>query len=107
MIVKCAISFQGKLNNTLVVAVKIHKGDKMQKAAFRKEAEIMKTLNHKNILKIYGVCTTKPFSIVMEFMENGSLLNLLRDDEKQDSLRQPEMSNMASQVCNRCSLEVI
>ena len=67
----------------------------MKASAFRKEAEVMKGLTHKNILKTYGVCSSKPVYIVIEFMPNGSLLHLLKENQK---LRQSDMKNMASQV---------
>jgi hypothetical protein len=37
-------------------------------------------LSHKNIVRLYGVCTNEgPILIVTEFMANGCLLNYLRD----------------------------
>lgn len=47
---------------------------------FLDEAKIMRDLSHKNIVRLYGVCTNEgPILIVTEFMANGCLLNYLRD----------------------------
>lgn len=41
--------------------------------------EILKKLNHKNIIELYALCTTNdPVYIVTEFMEKGDLLSFLR-----------------------------
>ena len=49
---------KGKLRGTLVVAIKTLK-DKSKKSdkkkEFEKETKIMKTLNHRNIVKMYGI----------------------------------------------------
>ncbi|CAF3803965.1 unnamed protein product [Rotaria sordida] len=45
------------------------------------QTKIMNELLHKNIVRLYGVCTQeKPFLIIMEYMSNGCLLNYLRND---------------------------
>ncbi|XP_073463537.1 tyrosine-protein kinase Srms-like isoform X2 [Aquarana catesbeiana] len=42
--------------------------------------EILKKLNHKNIIELYALCTTKdPVYIVTEIMEKGDLLSFLRE----------------------------
>lgn len=47
---------------------------------FLEEAKIMKVFSHKNIVRLYGICTQEePIFIVTEFMVNGCLLNYLRD----------------------------
>jgi serine/threonine protein kinase len=40
--------------------------------------------SHPNVIQVLGVCQTPP-GIVMEFMERGSLLSLLKDQVKLDS----------------------
>lgn len=55
---------------------------------FQREAKIMKTLNHANIVKIYGFMED-PLLIIMEFMNGGSLLTYLsihRPDLRVESL---------------------
>lgn len=46
---------------------------------FLAEAEVMKRLNHENIIKLYGVCTEGrgPFSIVVEYMLYGDMKTYL------------------------------
>lgn len=43
---------------------------------FQREAKIMKTLRHENIVKIYGFVDDPKLLIIMEFL-NGSLLSYL------------------------------
>jgi serine/threonine protein kinase len=43
----------------------------------------MKELLHKNLVRLYGVCTQdKPILIVTEFMTHGCLLKYLRDQSR-------------------------
>lgn len=41
---------------------------------FQREAKIMKTLKHENIVKIYGFLDDPKLLIIMEYMQHGSLL---------------------------------
>ena len=41
---------------------------------FQREAKIMKTLDHENIVKIYGFLYDPKPMIIMEFIRDGSLL---------------------------------
>jgi serine/threonine protein kinase len=46
---------------------------------FLAEAQIMKKLQHKNLIHLYAVCTVEePIYIVTELMVKGSLLGYLR-----------------------------
>jgi serine/threonine protein kinase len=68
------------------VAIKCMKTDNKNRVShvdkFLDEAKIMKDLLHKNIVRLYGVCTQEePIFIVTEFMTNGCLLNYLRDGQ--------------------------
>jgi len=46
---------------------------------FLAEAEIMKKLQHKNLIQLYAVCTMEePILIITELMKNGSLLQYLQ-----------------------------
>ena len=52
------------------------------KASFFSEAEILRSIDHPNIVKLIGVCSkTEPFFIVYELEENVSLLNFLRSPD--------------------------
>jgi WD40 repeat protein len=49
---------------------------------FKKEAFMMANLRSPFIVSLYGVCLEKPhYSIVMEYMSNGSLSNLLQNQK--------------------------
>ncbi|CAF3576236.1 unnamed protein product [Rotaria socialis] len=65
------------------VAIKCMKTDSKNRMCvdkFLDEAKIMKDLLHKNIVRLYGVCTQEePIFIVTEYMGHGCLLNYLRD----------------------------
>jgi sterile alpha motif and leucine zipper-containing kinase AZK len=48
---------------------------------FRKETEIMATLQHPNIVRLYGICLEQGHnSMVMEYMQHGSLLDFLENN---------------------------
>jgi len=65
---------------------------------FLDEAKIMKDLLHKNIVRLYGVCTQEePIFIVTEFMTNGCLLNYLRDGQGKN-LKFKTILDFAAQV---------
>jgi serine/threonine protein kinase len=47
-----------------------------------KEARTMRTLNHQNVTRLYGVaCKTEPVMIVMELINGGSLDKYLREEK--------------------------
>jgi len=47
---------------------------------FAREAQIMRSLRHPNILQFLGACTDPPdICIIMEFMPRGSLYNIIHD----------------------------
>ena len=49
------------------------------KADFDREAELLSSLQHDNIVTFYGVCTEgEKYMMIFEFMENGDLNNYLR-----------------------------
>ena len=45
---------------------------------FEAEANTMKALRHPNIVAFYGYCTRPKYCIVMEYMPQGSLYNILQ-----------------------------
>ena len=71
------------------VAIKCMKTDGKNRLCnvekFLDEAKVMKNLSHKNIVQLYGVCTTEePIYIVTEFMAHDCLLNYLRHGHGQN-----------------------
>lgn len=81
------------------VAVKTLKEGVMDINDFMTEASVMKGLRHKNIIQLYGVCTTKlPIFIVTEYVSGGSLLNFLVEQIKISILSFQQLIHMAAQV---------
>ncbi|XP_012945499.1 tyrosine-protein kinase SRK2 [Aplysia californica] len=62
------------------VAVKIQNATKVTTAAFLDEAQILKTLQHPNIVELRGVCSEfEPVYLLMEYLPQGQLSRYLRD----------------------------
>jgi tetratricopeptide (TPR) repeat protein len=50
-------------------------------AEFHQETQVIKQLNHSNIIRLYGVCTDQiPYCLAMEYMPRGSLYDVLHKD---------------------------
>ncbi|KAM9836648.1 tyrosine-protein kinase Tec [Aulostomus maculatus] len=61
------------------VAIKAIKTGAMSEEDFIEEAMVMMRLSHSKLVQLYGVCSQqRPIYIVTEFMEQGCLLNYLR-----------------------------
>ncbi|XP_055794287.1 tyrosine-protein kinase SRK2-like [Salvelinus fontinalis] len=71
------VVYQGLYNNT-PVAVKTLRRGTMDPRDFLKEAQIMKTMEHPNLIRLLAVCTKEPIYIITELMKNGSLLDYLK-----------------------------
>ncbi|KAJ8376680.1 hypothetical protein SKAU_G00072600 [Synaphobranchus kaupii] len=68
-------------NNSTKVAVKTLKPGTMSAEAFIEEANLMKTLQHSRLVRLYAVVTKcEPIYIITEFMANGSLLDFLKSE---------------------------
>ncbi|PIK57929.1 putative tyrosine-protein kinase, partial [Apostichopus japonicus] len=83
------------------VAVKTCKAtvDAATRRKFLSEAYILKNYNHPNIVKLIGVATDRhPIYIVMELVQGGDLLKLLRDDSK--TLSVPEKIKMSEDAAS-------
>ena len=65
------------------VAMKsLRSSSEKSKASFFNEAEILKSIEIPNIVKLIGICSkTEPFFIVYELEENNNLLNFLRSPD--------------------------
>ena len=81
------------------VAIKTLKsGTLMSSSAFLEEAAIMKKFRHDRLVALYAVCSTEePVYIVTEFMQNGSLLEYLRNGTGQH-LHELDLVYIAAQV---------
>ncbi|CAJ0944444.1 unnamed protein product, partial [Mesorhabditis belari] len=57
------------------------------KEEFDKEAKILKSVHHENIVQLYGVSSLEaPFYIVTEYMSGGSLLEYMKGKKSPDGL---------------------
>jgi len=67
-------------NVSLLVAVKKLKRDagKGVRKAFEREIQLMSHFNHKNIVRLLGVCSNSSTFMIMEHMENGDLNQYLK-----------------------------
>ncbi|CAB1351562.1 unnamed protein product [Coregonus sp. 'balchen'] len=66
---------------------------------FLKEAQIMKTMQHPNLVQLLAVCTKEePIYIITELMKNGNLLDYLKD--RVGRLRLNDQIEMAAQVAS-------
>ena len=82
------------------VAVKTHIPGKIVTSDFLAEAQIMKKLQHKKLIKLYGVCTQKePICIVTELMKQN-LLDYLTKGEGQHLKLPKLMKKIGAQVVN-------
>ncbi|KAL5967185.1 Tyrosine-protein kinase transforming protein Abl [Taenia solium] len=84
-----------------IVAVKTLKQDvDLNLNDFLAEASIMKNLQHKNLVRLLGVCTREPpYYIVTEYMPHGNLLNYLRQ-RSPGELTPPILLYMAVQIAS-------
>ncbi|XP_065678398.1 uncharacterized protein LOC136093381 isoform X9 [Hydra vulgaris] len=74
-------TFTNSEDSTIYVAVKLLKegANQSESEDFYKEISLMKKINyHENIVNIIGCSTIKPLCLIVEFMENGDLLQFLR-----------------------------
>jgi serine/threonine protein kinase len=60
----------------------------------RKEIDLQASLDHPNVVRIFGDCTiqsTNEFWLVMEYGEEGSLYSFLADDKKVKTVYQEKI----------------
>ncbi|XP_015209023.2 tyrosine-protein kinase Lyn isoform X2 [Lepisosteus oculatus] len=85
-------------NNTTKVAVKTLKPGTMSVEAFLEEANLMKTLQHDRLVRLYAVVTKiEPIYIITEFMANGSLLDFLKS-EAGNKVQLPKLIDFSAQI---------
>nr|XP_019566620.1 PREDICTED: tyrosine-protein kinase Lyn isoform X3 [Rhinolophus sinicus] len=90
--------WMGYYNNSTKVAVKTLKPGTMSVQAFLEEANLMKTLQHDKLVRLYAVVTREePIYIITEYMAKGSLLDFLKSDEGGKVLL-PKLIDFSAQV---------
>ncbi|KAK1175305.1 tyrosine-protein kinase TXK-like isoform X2 [Acipenser oxyrinchus oxyrinchus] len=88
----------GKWRALCKVAIKTINEGAMSEEDFIEEAKVMTKLSHPKLVQLYGVCMQqKPICIVTEFLENGCLLNYLR--QRQGCLKKEIMLAMCQDAC--------
>ncbi|KAJ8008437.1 hypothetical protein DPEC_G00104810 [Dallia pectoralis] len=91
--------YKGVWKNNIYVAVKTLKPGSMNPNDFLKEAQIMMTMRHPNLIRLLAVCTKEePIYIITELMD-GSLLDHLKND-KGRKIYLPDQIKMAAQVAS-------
>ncbi|XP_027621253.1 tyrosine-protein kinase Blk isoform X2 [Tupaia chinensis] len=89
--------YSGYYKNNVKVAIKTLKEGTMSTEAFLGEANLMKTLQHERLVRLYAVVTKEPIYIVTEYMARGNLLDFLKTDEG-SRLSLPRLIDMSAQI---------
>ena len=77
-----SIVYKGKWNGLIDIAIK--EFNRNQETLVSTEIETMKKLRHPHLVMLFGVCTSNPPSIILEYMSNGSLLSYVKNRCKID-----------------------
>ena len=83
------------------VAIKVLKQDSSgeMKQSFFREATLMHTFDHPNILRLLGVCIREePLCMIFEFMEFGDLNNFLRENKPGKWECQPNLKTVTPPI---------
>ncbi|CDP11087.1 unnamed protein product [Coffea canephora] len=100
--------FRAELPNGQVVAVKkLHETDGgalRRPKDFTNEIHALTNIRHRNIVKLYGFCShAQHIFLVYEFLEGGSLLHLLSNDEIAAMFNWIKRVNIVKDVANALS----
>ncbi|KAM3857477.1 tyrosine-protein kinase TXK [Diretmus argenteus] len=88
----------GKWRAQHKVAIKAIREGAMYEEDFIEEAKVMMRLCHPKLVQLYGVCMRqRPLLIVAEFMDNGCLLNVLR--QRGQALQEAWLLSMCQDAC--------
>ncbi|KAM0730947.1 Tyrosine-protein kinase transforming protein ros [Formica fusca] len=108
--------YQAKIKNLerpgmeIPAAIKmLHKdASSQEKKKFLEEARLMNHFRHKHVLRLLGVCSDEDsLLIVLELMENGDLLQYLKDSRKlqpsdSHALRLQDLFSMCEDIARGC-----
>jgi fyn-related kinase len=87
-------------NGSTRVAIKTLRKGSMDPEDFLREAQIMKKMNHKNLVQLFAVCTREePVYIITELMSKGAMIDYLKTEEGK-KLGLPEIIEMATQIAS-------
>ncbi|XP_039607334.1 tyrosine-protein kinase TXK isoform X2 [Polypterus senegalus] len=92
------VVYLGKWRALCKVAVKTINEGSMSEEDFIEEAKVMTKLSHPKLVQLYGVCMKqRPICIITEFLENGCLLDFLR--QKMGHLTKECLLAMCQDTC--------
>ena len=89
--------------DTHQVAIKSLSKERMQNSTveFMKEYEIMQTIQHENIVSVFGVVLeSSSIMIITELAPLRSLLECLKEPNLRNTLNVPTLTNFATQICS-------
>jgi len=100
--------YEGVWKGNQRIAIKTMKPGSMEDDDFIEEAKSMSNFYHKNLVRLFGVCSLiKPLCIVTEYMCNGSLLEYLRNNRMLLSQTNMLLSMVFQVICAMQYLENI
>ena len=90
--------FEGLFEGKTRVAIKTLRKGSMDPQDFLVEAQIMKKMDHPNLVRLFAVCTREePVYIITELMSRGALVNFLQTDQGRN-LMLADYVKMANQI---------
>ncbi|XP_045421841.1 tyrosine-protein kinase Blk-like [Lemur catta] len=89
--------WMGYYRNNVKVDIQTLKEGTMSPEAFLGEANLMKTLQHESLVRLYAVVTKEPIYIVTEYMATGCLLDFLKTDDG-GRLSLPRLIEMSAHI---------
>ncbi|KAK4275717.1 hypothetical protein QN277_018753 [Acacia crassicarpa] len=97
--------YRAELPTGDIVAVKklhsLPSGEIYNQKAFTSEIRALTEIKHRNIVKLYGFCSNARYSfLVYEFLEGGSLDNILKDEDQAAMLDWKKRVNVVKGVAN-------
>ncbi|XP_054781976.1 MDIS1-interacting receptor like kinase 2-like [Prosopis cineraria] len=97
--------YKARLPCGKIVAVKkLHKRESENQSfvkSFCNEIKILTAIRHRNIVKLHGFCLHNQFMfLVYAFMESGSLLCVLSDDDEAQMLNWNKRFNIVNEICH-------
>ena len=100
--------YKAELPTSQVVAVKklhsLPNGETSNQKAFISEIHALTEIRHRNIVKLYGFCAHPRHSLlVYEFLEGGSLVQILNNEERAKAFEWIKRMNVIKGVANALS----
>lgn len=89
---------RGKLKNDTQVAIKCINVHPIE-GKYKQQIEVMKKLNHRNVLQLHGTCTNNNITyIVTQYMQHGNLRDYLQYNS--NTLEMTDLFTISCQVCD-------